>query len=201
MRSLLAPTLFLLPALPATAADLSLIVDRSERGVEIFVKLPTDRTEALLAPFPEGFVDADGLINIEPFRAGTFRQGDVLWSKVETVIGEETALVEAMSMMVHPDELPVDFNDPIDGWIAMAVCNVTEENARYDPEVLSTYAGFFAWEVDGHGPVHITFPQDMEIEVTEFLEGREIASLTIQTGPDDPLALDAVTTWERIRFW
>ncbi|MEO0485404.1 MAG: hypothetical protein AAF092_05790 [Pseudomonadota bacterium] len=190
-----------LMALPATAADLSLIVDRSDRGVELFVRFATADTESLLAPFPTGFLDADGRVDIAPFQAGTFHHGDELWSEVEMRVAGHSALVEAMSMMVHPDSIPVDFNDPIDGWIAMAVCNVTDPNARFDLGVLSTYAGFIAWEVEGHGTVEIDFPTEAEIEVTEFLEGREISHATVVAGPDAPLTLDAVTSWEKWRFW
>ncbi|MEM6276033.1 MAG: hypothetical protein AAF714_03730 [Pseudomonadota bacterium] len=185
----------------STAADLSLIVDRSERGVELFVKFETELTETLLAPFPSGFVADDGRIDIGPFRDGTADHGDALWVGVDTQINGESALVESMSMMVHPDELPVRFDDPIDGWIAMAVCNVTDPDARFSPEVLSTYAGFIAWDVEGHEEVAISFPSAMEIEVTEFLEGRKIDTLTVALAKDEKLVLDPVTTWERLRFW
>ncbi|MEL6551064.1 MAG: hypothetical protein AAFQ54_12545 [Pseudomonadota bacterium] len=199
MRTTLA--LFLSTSLPASAADLTLLVDRTERGVEMFVKFETLETEALLAPLPAGFLDAEGLVDIAPFREGTYIYGDELWADIETVIGGEIALVEAMSLMVHPDSLPVDFDDPIDGWIAMAVCNVTDPNARFELGELSTYAGFIAWDVEGRAPLSLTFPREMEVEMTEFLEGREISARTVSVGPDAPLTLDAVTTWERLRFW
>ncbi|MEM9437769.1 MAG: hypothetical protein AAGA15_12070 [Pseudomonadota bacterium] len=190
-----------LAASPALSADLSLIVDRSERGVEMFVKFPTGSTEALLAPFPAGFLASEGVVDIAPFRAGTADHGDDLWRGVETRIGGETAFVEAMSMMVHPDSLPVDFNDPVDGWIAMAVCNVVGDDTLFGVDVLSTYAGYIAWEVAGHDRVEIAFPSTMEIEVTEFLEGREIHHAELTVGPDKPLTLDPVTRWERWRLW
>ncbi|MEM1232746.1 MAG: hypothetical protein AAGH70_01340 [Pseudomonadota bacterium] len=197
----LSAALFAFWAGGATAADLSLIVDRSDRGVELFVKFETERTEALLAPFPAGFVAEDGRIDIGPFRDGTADHGDALWIGVDTAINGKRALVESMSMMVHPDELPVSFNDPIDGWIAMAVCNVTDPDARFSPEVLSTYAGFIAWDVEGHAEVEISFPSALEIEVTEFLEGRKIDTLTVSLSKNEALVLDPVTTWERLRFW
>ena len=196
-----ATLLAVLTALPATAADLSLIVDRSEQGVELFLKFATAETETLLAPFPPGFLDPDGLVDITPFRQGTFLHGDKLWSEVEMRVAGEGALVESMSMMVHPDSIPVDFNDPIDGWIAMAVCNVTDPNARFELGMLSTYAGFIAWDVEGLGALEINFPANAEIKVTEFLEGREISQATLVAGPGAPLTLDAVTTWEKWRFW
>lgn len=188
-------------ALPVSAADLSVIVDRADDGVEIFVKFATADTEEVLAPFPPGFLDADGLVDIAPFRNGTYEMGDEMWAGVSTEIGGEDALVEAMSMMVHPDSLPVDFEDPIDGWIAMAVCNVTDPNARFGLDELSTYAGFFAYKVDGYAPISLVFPTDIDVEVTEFLLGRELSTASLTVGPDAPLELDAVTRWERIRFW
>ncbi|MEM6895869.1 MAG: hypothetical protein AAF576_00720 [Pseudomonadota bacterium] len=188
-------------ASPAAAADLSLIVDRSERGVELFIKLPTDKTEDLLAPFPDQFLDAAGLVDIGPFREGTADHGDALWTDVSMDVGGQTSLVEAMSMMVHPDSIPVSFEDPIDGWIAMAVCNVTDPDARFDIGVLSTYAGFIAWDVAGYDQVSITFPAAMEIDVKEFVEGREIGSFTVALAEGDTLALDPVTRWELWRFW
>ncbi|MCH2076836.1 MAG: hypothetical protein MK180_08100 [Rhodobacteraceae bacterium] len=194
-------TILALAALPATAADLSLIVDRSDRGVELFIKFDTEKTEDLLAPYPDGFLADDGRVDIGPFRDGTADHGDALWSAVKTQIGAEQPLVEAMSMMVHPDELPVNFNDPIDGWIAMAVCNVTDPDARFDLGVLSTYAGFIAWDVAGHEEVSLQFPAAMEIEVVEFLEGRKIDARTVALAENEALVLDEVTTWERWRFW
>ncbi|MEM1234091.1 MAG: hypothetical protein AAGH70_08175 [Pseudomonadota bacterium] len=200
MRFLTASILALMAG-AGSAADLSIIVDRSERGVELFVKFETELTETLLAPFPAGFVAEDGRIDIGPFRDGTADHGDALWVNVDTRIGGEPALVESMSMMVHPDELPVSFEDPIDGWIAMAVCNVTDPDARFSPDVLSTYVGFIAWDVPGHGEVALSFPSAMEIDVTEFLEGRKIDALTVALAKDEALVLDPVTTWERLRFW
>ena len=188
-------------AAPVTAADLSLIVDRSDRGVEMFVKLATAQTEDLLAPFPAHFLADDGQVDIGPFRDGTYEEGDELWAQVRTVIGGKEAEVEAMSMMVHPDNLPVAFNDPVDGLIAMAVCTVTDPDARFAVEELSTYAGFIAWDVAGHDRVQISFPTAMDVEVTEFFEGREIYKAALTVGPDVPLELDAVNRWERWRFW
>lgn len=186
----------------ATAADIQLMVDRSERGVEFFVKFDTENTEALLAPFPAGFLDADGRVDIGPFRSGTADHGDALWQAVQTSFGESPpALVEAMSMMVHPDSLPVPYNDPVDAFMATAICTVTDPDATFDLDVLSTYAGFIAWDVEGYGPLEIRFPEQIELEVTEFVDGREISHVVAQVGPDYPLALDAVTRWERIRFW
>ena len=201
MRQFIAPAIFALSAMPAFAADLSLIVDRSDRGVELFVKFDTENTETLLAPYPEGFLANDGRVDIGPFRDGTADHGDALWAQVQTHVGGSEAMVEAMSMMVHPDELPVDFNDPIDGWIAMAVCNVTDPDARFDIGVLSTYAGFIAWDVEGHDEVSIAFPSALEIDVVEFLEGRKIDARTVALAADEALVLDPVTTWERWRFW
>jgi len=200
MRFVIA-TVLALAAAPALSADLSVIVDRSERGVEIFVKFPTERTEALLAPFPAGFLAADGAVDIGPFRNGTYEHGDELWAAVETRVGGESAVVEAMSMMVHPDALPVDFDDPIDGWIAMAVCNVTDPDARFPVAELSTYAGFIAWDVAGHDAVEIGFPTSMNVEVTEFLEGKQISRASLDVGPDRPLTLYPVSRWERWRLW
>ncbi|MEM6727866.1 MAG: hypothetical protein AAF618_05145 [Pseudomonadota bacterium] len=201
MRKAALATCLIALASTAGAADMSVMVDRSERGVEIFIKLDTERTEELLAPFPDDFVGGDGLVDIGPFRDGTADHGDALWQAVETRIEGTASTVEAMSMMVHPDSLPVDFDDPIDGWIAMAVCNVTDPDARFGLDVLSTYAGFIAWDVEGHGEVEIAFPTAMEVEVTEFLEGREISSAVLQVSDAAPLRLDAVSRWERWRFW
>ncbi|MEM6480142.1 MAG: hypothetical protein AAF647_14040 [Pseudomonadota bacterium] len=201
MRGWLSLLLFLAPLAPANAADVALIVDRSERGVEIFVKLPTERTEDLFAPFPEGFLESDGRVDIGPFRDGTADHGDALWAAVETRVAGEAPLVEAMSMMVHPDSIPVDFNDPIDGWIAMAVCNVTDPDARFGLDVLSTYAGFIAWDVAGYGALELVFPAALDIEVTEFVNGRKIHEETVALAEGQPLQLDPVTRWELWRFW
>ncbi|MEM1236054.1 MAG: hypothetical protein AAGI10_03720 [Pseudomonadota bacterium] len=190
----------LLP-LSAQGADIQLMIDRSEQGVEFFVKFNTEATETVLAPFPAGFLDEEGLVDIGPFRSGTADHGDALWAGVTTTIGQDAALVEAMSMMVHPDSLPVPYNDPIDAFMATAICNVTDPDARFAVGVLSTYAGFIAWDVEGYGPVELQFPEDIEVEVTEFVEGRKISHQIAQVGPQAPLALDSVSRWERIRFW
>lgn len=197
----IAAFIFAFSPLSAQAADIQLMIDRSERGVEFFVKFETAETETLLAPFPAGFLDAEGKVDIGPFRAGTADHGDALWEGVKTVVADTPALVEAMSMMVHPDSLPVPYRDPIDAFMATAICNVTDPDARFNLGVLSTYAGFIAWDVEGHGDLEIHFPQEVELEVTEYLEGREISHLMAIAGPDAPLKLDAVTRWERIRFW
>lgn len=75
---------------PGLAADLTLMVDRSERGVEMFVKFDTERTEAILAQHPDGFVAADGRVDIGPFRDGTADHGDALWAGVTTQVNGQT---------------------------------------------------------------------------------------------------------------
>lgn len=187
-------------ATPAWAGpDLRLIVDRRETSVEIFAAMDAERLPSILATDPDGLAASDGRIYLGALReTGTFDFGDHMLRGVRFSAGGEDAQLEAMSVMVHPDDQRLPFDTPLDGNIAMSVCGVDDPAEPPQISNLRLYSGFIAYPADGHAALRLTLPNSemLEIEVVTFVDGSEESRATLELAPGEPIALtEASATW------
>lgn len=174
MKHFALTTLLTTLAIPAHAVDFRMMVDRDPDAIELFVQIPVGLIPAHIGALPDGFIGTDNTIDISPFREGTWAQGDIVWRNVQTAVNDQAVTFEAMSMMVHPQDYPQDFNDPIDAITAISVCNVPDPFARFAVDGLTAYLGYIAFPVDGHADFQISFPYAAQVEVMNFRNGDEV---------------------------
>lgn len=164
-------------ATPLYAVDFRIIIDRDPAAVELFIQIPAPLIPEHIGTFPAEFMADDGIIDIAPFQNGTFDQGDYIFRNVTAMVDGRPIQFESMSMMVHPPEFDVTFDDPIDALKAISVCNVPDPLARFHVDDLMGYLGYIAYPVDGYAPITFAFPTNSKITVMEYRDG----SLTSET--------------------
>ena len=176
---------------PAIAADVRIIVDRMEDSVEIFLSLPAPLVPTALSGSTDGLSNGDGTFDLGVFRAtGTAIEGDDVISGSRLIAGGERATVEAMSVMLHPGDLPLPFETPIDGVAAMSICTVPPTESLPSLESLQLYGGFIAYPAAGIEALNLFLGNEEPIEVVlaEFVEGRPSATRSMTLAPDMPIS-------------
>lgn len=173
--SLLALALMPANALHADAVDGTMIVHRGEDAVELYASI-----DALnLTPWLNGdtaiFTEADGSVDFSNFLVDTAFMGDALFGAVEARVAGEAAQFYAMSFMLHPQDLEVEFDTPWAALSSITFCSVAPSQGTYRPDTLRSYVGLAAYPVDGLADVSFTFPETgrgaLTFEVREYLEG------------------------------
>lgn len=181
--------LALFGVLPAAADDATIIVNRMDRGVELFISAPADllfdlfQTSPDLVPMKPG-----GGVDFAAFQKGTWGIGDAMLANAPAQLGDGPALFEAMSFMLHPEDSPMPFEGPIDGLVAIGVCNVIRSQTHYALSDLTSYVGFYAHQRGGAAPIRIDLPAatetSMTITVKDFGPGTRNHSYQIILGPE-----------------
>ena len=177
-------------ALPAQAKDFDLIVARGSDFVELYIQAPAPNVPHLIGPYPDGMVQADGRIDIDPFRKGTADHGDAIFRTVTATVGGVPVTFEAMSMMVHPKDVALGFDDPIDGMTAISVCTVPERFTLYHLADLTTYLGYIAYPVAGAAPITLHLPSSATVQVRDYTDGTLRRSGLVATDGAGRLVLD-----------
>ena len=191
LRALIVSLLF---ATPALSADVEIVVDRSEKGIELFLSLPAADAQNVLGA---DLSQLDGLttgVDFSVLQNGTWTQGDVLWGNVKTEVNGAPVTFEAMSMMVHPADQSLPFFDPIDALTAISVCGVPipEENPAI--EEMHLYAGFIAYPTDGTGTLRLDLGNLSLTQVTiRDFDGDVFQESTLTLDPGAILTLAAPT--------
>ncbi|MEM1399376.1 MAG: hypothetical protein AAGF58_05820 [Pseudomonadota bacterium] len=103
--------------------DLTIIVDRSDTSIEMFMKASASDYIHLLGTQFDGFVKPDGTVDYQTIREkGSFDIADKMFERVGTTVGRQSLDFESMSMMVHPPRLKFPLETPLDGLLATSVC-------------------------------------------------------------------------------
>jgi len=170
---------------PAGATEVEIVLDRKPGMVELYMSLPAEAMVQDMGLPPEQLTGPDGTVDYDPLRLGTWEIGDALFEQVDTRIGETTVLFEAMSLMVHLNELALPLNTPIDGMIAIAVCTAPDPVAPPALSDLRAYAGYIAYTDAPGGSVSLTFRAPLDAAYTfvvrDFFDGRLSASHVIES--------------------
>lgn len=166
----------------AAAEDMRLIIDRFEERVEVFLSLPAADVPNVLGGTTNQLMTPEGRFEIGVFReTGTAVEGDAVFGDTRLLVNGEPVTVEAMSVMVHPMDLPLPLENPIDGIAAMSVCTVPESETAPLLDALQMYGGFVSWPVDGFGNVALELqnPEPIEIWFGHFAGGLAVSSQVI----------------------
>ncbi|MEL6700973.1 MAG: hypothetical protein AAFO58_04740, partial [Pseudomonadota bacterium] len=161
-----------------TQTDLSLIIDRRETSIEVFARIPAAILRPVFATDPAGLAGPDGRVWFGALReTGTFDFGDAMISEVAFKADGAKAPFEAMSVMVHPADNTLSFDDPIDGNIAMSVCGVADPVIPPTIDELTLYAGFISYPVTADAALTLDLPntRPVHVAVRQFMEGKETA--------------------------
>ncbi|MEM1065263.1 MAG: hypothetical protein AAGJ74_07160 [Pseudomonadota bacterium] len=153
-------------------SDMTVLVHRGPDSVELYLSVPAELLPPLFA-LPNGSIaSADGTVDFDGLRNGTWEIGDAAFEKVNTEINGQAVTFEAMSLMVHPETSLLPMSTPIEGMIAIAVCAVPTPAT---PPVLSdlhTYVGYITYTDTPQGTITLEFPEtgraDMSVLVREF---------------------------------
>ena len=176
-------TLFILATLafanvgtPARAADITLVVDRQPNAIELYLTMSAHLISTTFNVPDRIIAEADGTVDFEPLRMGTFDIGDALFEGVSQELGGEPVFFEAMSLMVHPKKNALPLETPLDGMISIAVCTVTPPNEPIMLHDLQLYGGYIAYVDRPMDALAISFPmlgkEALTVETRDYSGGR-----------------------------
>ncbi|SFR16614.1 hypothetical protein [Poseidonocella sedimentorum] len=199
MRMLAALFLCLLPGL-LRAADLTVLVDRRDDELQLFVRLPAADLEAVFGLSPAPLADAEGRVSFARLREeGTYEFTEVLAATIGLRAGGAHHGFEAMSVMVHPPENALPFATPLDGLLAMSACIGTDTAEPPRVAELELIGGFITYPVAGLAEVMISLPnrEALEAEVLTFKAGVPLSRETVTLPPRGTITLPAAENWIR----
>ena len=177
----------------AAGPDLRLVIDRQETSIEVFAALDADDSHGIFGTDASGLAAEDGRIYYGAFRkTGTYDFASDLISGVSMTVDGKTAELDAMSVMVHPDDLILPFVTPFDAVLAMSVCNVNDPDSPPTLDSLRLYSGFVAYPVEGWEAFSLNLPATvpLEIEVTTYVDSANPQSTTYSVMPGEALVFD-----------
>lgn len=165
-------------------AQMTLVVDRSETYVEVFLSLEAARLEEVFALPPSALLSGSGQVAFASIREdGSFDIGDEMFEDVFARIGGARAEFEAMSLMLHPLDAPLRLKTPLDGLIAIEVCSVPTEDLPGTLDTLQAYAGFIAYTDTPDAALMLELPAtgrgDVVLEIRDHAGGRLVGLRTI----------------------
>lgn len=160
----------------AEANSLTIIVSRDGEYVELFVGLPAEAVDDVF-DLPESKLLSDnGKIEFAKFQRGTWELGDRLLASVDARTDNAAVSFEAMSLMLHPSEDYIPFNDFVDAALAVSVCNAITRPAASSLTDLDVYAGYFAIADKPGAEIKLVFPQTgrfpVLVKIREYSNGR-----------------------------
>ena len=133
-------------------AAVQLIVNRTADAVAIYIAMPAAALPARFGGVPARLDTGPEGIDVNSLNTGTVDIADWLIARSEARLDGMPALLEPLSVMVHPTELGLPFETPRDGAIATSVCTAPPMDPRA-LEGLTLYAGFYLYPVDGTAPL------------------------------------------------
>lgn len=186
------------------AEEATIVVHRGEDAVEIYFSLPAEMLVSAFGLPPELLEDADGTVDFESLRLGTWDIGDAAFQNVSARINGAPATFEAMSLMVHPNASMLPLSNPIEGMIAIAVCSVPTPAVPPTLNDLRAYVGYIAYTDTPQGPITLDLPETGRgafsmsvLDYTNF-ELRETAQIEVADGGQIRLEADTApqqTVW------
>jgi len=133
---------------PGAPARLDIVVahdpDRNPDWVELYLALPAEDLERVLGAEPGLLGDAQGRVDLAEFQSGTFDLADRVFAGVTAGADTVPLDLEAMSLMLHPEETPLPLRTPLDGEIAMSVCGAPIPEVPPSVGELTAYVGLIA---------------------------------------------------------
>lgn len=178
------------------AQELTIVVSRDHDTTELYFASRADVLFDMFGASPRLLADTSGQVDFGDLRQGTFDIADTLLFNTPTMIGQQTAGFEAMSLMVHPlsDTLPM--MTPLDAMIAIGVCSGPPAGTLIPLWELQAYVGYFTSMGSLDKAITIRLPQTDDISVTIHDFGPEglLESYQIKLNGQVPLILEPPST-------
>ncbi|MEN0041552.1 MAG: hypothetical protein AAF764_09480 [Pseudomonadota bacterium] len=157
---LIASFLFVMGAHALSAPlRMSVIVERKPDYIEVFVGMPATGLKQIFALPEHSLAAADGTVDFESLRSGTWDIGDDAFDTVDARLGGRAVNFEAMSVMLHPIAERVPFRTAVDATLAVSICQVDTPPVRPTLSELYAYAGFISLQNDTKQPLTLTFSE------------------------------------------
>lgn len=177
----------------AQAQDVTILLDRTDRAVELFVEMPARMAVDAFGLAPDQLTGPTGTVDFVGFREGTWDIGDALFANIKAQIGDEAAVFEGMSVMVHLADQRLPFETPLDGLTAISVCGVQPPETPPTLDDLYLYAGLIAFTDTPEAPLRLDLPADrqgaIEVRVRDYQPGKPAIEETLAVAPGAPLII------------
>ncbi|MEM8556069.1 MAG: hypothetical protein AAGF71_14740 [Pseudomonadota bacterium] len=128
---------------------MTLIMDRKADSTELFFMVSIPELHAMFGSLPDRIGPVDGALDARTLLTGTYDVGSWMAERLQVTFDGLEVDIDAMSVMVHPDTLPLPFETPLDGYTAISVCTAPVGAEPVPVQDLTLYAGFI---VDGVYP-------------------------------------------------
>ncbi|MEM1048706.1 MAG: hypothetical protein AAGL24_21315 [Pseudomonadota bacterium] len=174
---------------------LRMVVERGDGYVELYFSTPASTLADLFGLPPQSLAGPDGTVNFDRLRLGTANIGDQLFEDVVSRAGGAQIDFEAMSLMVHPIDDTLPLNDPVDGVLAISVCNAEDPEAPLGLSGLQAYSGFFASTANHAETISLTLPnasgRTWTVLVRDHVNGDFQSEYVVSISKDGRLSLPA----------
>ncbi|MDX8350702.1 hypothetical protein SLH49_22155 [Cognatiyoonia sp. IB215446] len=185
---------FLPMAALARDADATMIINRSDVSIDVFVRIPGGIVVPLTGYLPDFPSDDGGMLDIRSFRADTASLGDQAFAPISFTIDATPAHAEAMGMMVHPITDAIPFTTPWDALTAVTLCSFDDVPQLFQISDLHMYAGHSIYPTNGYGDLRIKLPEtgrdDIRFHVLTF-SGGELVSQGVHVVADGGTLLNS----------
>ncbi|MEM8571871.1 MAG: hypothetical protein AAGG56_13340 [Pseudomonadota bacterium] len=159
----------------AQASELSLIIHRGEKSIEIFAAMPMQTAVGALGLDTELLAGPNGEVDFWALRETHWLVGDELFKDVAVSQAGEPMPLEAMALMVHPEDDPIPFSTPIDGYLAVSVCTAPLDADNLPLDHLTLYTGLIGFPDEPMDPLTLTLPLSDEtpdqVFVYDYFDG------------------------------
>ncbi len=140
-----------------------------------------------------------GHVNFDDFRDGSAPFGDWMSRNWAFEVNGTAHPLEAMSFMLHPTDVALPVTTPLEGYIAMSVCNAPLDQAPLPLDLASLAVGYIAYPVDGFGDLSLRLNAESlhgaTVRLIEFKDWSKLNETTIRITGDGELELMAVNPW------
>lgn len=148
------------------ADQMSVVVNRAATHTEVYLSATAETLFRAIGADTQVIPMKSRKVDYAEFAAGTWGIGDALLADAKVIIDKLSVPAEAMSFMLHPSVDALPFETPLDGMIAIGVCNALSSDATYDLAELSGYVGYYIDQGSIDAKVELTFAASLEQHLT-----------------------------------
>ncbi|WP_147112349.1 hypothetical protein [Tateyamaria sp. syn59] len=163
------------------AEVVSIVVNRAATHTELYISAEAETLFRAFGADTQIVPKHDDRVDYAAFAGGTWGIGDALIADAVIEIDQSPVRPEAMSFMLHPSGDALAFETPLDGMVAIGVCNALSSDATYYLAELSGYAGYFADVGSVEATLELTLAtptaSDLTVRVFDFGSGQQTKSL------------------------
>ena len=184
--------------LVADGPAISIIVEQRAGSTELYLGGNAQIVLEHLGTDPDLFLNDDGYVPFQQFQSGTWDLGDRLLSGVRVEDQGQPIAFEAMSLMLHPEEIVVPFQDAVAAVMSVSICAVLDPPNDLQLQDATLYAGYIAFHDTPIDDLIASFanlgrsgPEPIDVSVRTFRDGRLVSAFRQTWSEGQPLELVA----------